>query len=54
MPPTSPKEGLLTTEGIGLVVEVELNADVLNDRKAIAGNILRFDLIVILQLIYRR
>ena len=52
MPSTSPKEGLLKTEGIGLIVEVELNAEVLNDRKAIAGNILRFDLIIILQLIY--
>jgi len=31
------------TEGMGLIVEVELNAEVLNDRKAIAGNILRFN-----------
>jgi len=52
MPSTSPKEGLLKTEGIELIVELELNAEVLNDRKAIAGNILRFDLIITLQLIY--
>ena len=52
MPSTSQKKGLLTTEGIGLIVEVKLNAEVLNDRKTIAGNILRFDLIIILQLIY--
>ena len=43
MPSTSPKEGLIKTEGMGLIVEVELNAEVLNDRKAIAGNILRFN-----------
>jgi hypothetical protein len=46
MPSTSPKDGLLKTKGIALIVEV------LNDRKAIAGNVLLFDLIVILQLIY--
>ncbi len=49
---TSPKKGWIKTEGMGLIVEVELNAEVLTDRKAIAENILRFDLIIILQLIY--
>ena len=48
----SPKKDLLKTDGICLSVEIELNEEVLNDWKAIAGNILRFDLIIILQPIY--
>jgi hypothetical protein len=48
------KKDLIKIEEADLIAEMELNAEVLNDRKAIAGNILRFDLIIILQLIYRR
>ena len=48
------KEDLIKIEEADLIVEMELNAEVLNNRKAIAGNILRFGLIIILQLIYRR
>ena len=54
MPSISPKEGLIKTEGMGLIVEVELNAEVINYQKAIAGNILQLDLTIILQLIYLR
>jgi hypothetical protein len=32
---------------VGLIVEVELNAEVLNDRQAIAENILWFNQIII-------
>jgi hypothetical protein len=47
MRPTSPREGRTQTEGISLIVEAALIAEVRNGQKAIAENILQFNRTVI-------